>query len=257
MDRLREMAVFIAAADTGGFAKAGARMRVSPPAVTRIIATLEDRLGVRLFTRSTRRITLTEAGRRFLEASRRVLADVESAEKDAAGEAALPQGHLRITASATFGREVLTPIVTHFLHAHARVTASLMLLDRVVNLVEEGVDVGIRIGDLPDSSLLARQIGEVRRVLVASPAYLASRGIPKAPADLKGHAVIAFTSLMPGRECGFAIRARAQPKAGITSCSRLGSRSMMRPPPSPPPRRAKASRRRCRTWWRGNYAPGP
>ncbi|MDX2143681.1 MAG: LysR substrate-binding domain-containing protein [Rhodospirillaceae bacterium] len=204
MDRLREMTVFAAAAEAGGFAKAGARLRLSPPAVTRIIATLEDRLGVRLFTRTTRRLAITEAGTRFLEASRRVLADVETAEKDAAGEAAVPQGHLRITASATFGREVLTPVVARFLEAHPRVTASLVLLDRVVNLVEEGLDLGIRIGDLPDSSLLARHLGLVRRVLVASPAYVAARGAPKTPAELKGHDVIAFTSLMPGRELRFA-----------------------------------------------------
>jgi len=204
MDRLREMAVFAAAAEAGGFAKAGARLHISPPAVTRLIAALEDRLGVRLFTRTTRRLALTESGRRFLEASRRVLADVDSAEKDAAGEAAVPQGNLRITASATFGREVLTPLVARFLAAHPRVTASLMLLDRVVNLIEEGLDLGIRIGELPDSSLLARHVGHVRRVLVASPAYIAAHGEPKAPAELKGHAVIAFTGLMPGRELRFA-----------------------------------------------------
>jgi DNA-binding transcriptional LysR family regulator len=139
-----------------------------------------------------------------LEASRRVLADVEAAEKDAAGEATLPQGHLRITASVTFGREVFAPMVSQFLAAHPRVTASLMLLDRVVNLIEEGLDLGIRIGELPDSSLLARHVGDVRRVLVASPAYIAARGQPKTPTDLKGHAIIAFTGLMPGRELRFA-----------------------------------------------------
>jgi DNA-binding transcriptional LysR family regulator len=203
MDRLREMTVFAAAAEAGGFAKAGARLRISPPAVTRIIATLEDRLGVRLFTRTTRRLALTEAGQRFLAASRRVLADVEAAEKDAAGEAALPQGHLRVTASATFGREVLAPIVACFLETHPRVSSSLLLLDRVVNLLEEGLDLGIRIGDLPDSSLLARHVGQVRHVLVASPAYLASRGVPKTPPDLTDHAVIAFTGLMPTHELRF------------------------------------------------------
>jgi DNA-binding transcriptional LysR family regulator len=116
------------------------------------------------------------------------------------GETALPHGHLTITASVTFGRSALSPVVVDFLNAHPRVTASLVLLDRVVNLIEEGFDVAVRIAPMPDSGLIARRIGEIRRVLVASPDYLARHGEPQAPAELKQHAVIAFTPLMPNRE---------------------------------------------------------
>lgn len=200
MDRIQEMEVFVAVAEAGSFAGAGARMRISPPAVTRAIASLEERLGGRLFNRTTRSLSLTEAGMRFLESARRLLADVEEAERSAVGETAVPHGHLSITASVTFGRSALAPVVSAFLAAHPRVTASVVLLDRVVNLVEEGFDVAVRIAPMPDSSLMARRIGEIRRVLVASPEYVARRGAPQAPAELKTHALIAFTPLMPNRE---------------------------------------------------------
>ncbi|WP_293864579.1 LysR family transcriptional regulator [uncultured Alsobacter sp.] len=200
MDRLQEMEVFVTVADAGSFAGAGARMRISPPAVTRAIASLEDRLGGRLFNRTTRSLSLTEAGARFLESARRLLADVEEAEKAAVGETAIPHGHLTITASVTFGRSALAPVVSAYFNAHPRVSASVVLLDRVVNLVEEGFDVAVRIAPMPDSGLMARRIGEIRRVLVASPDYLARRGRPQVPADLKQHAFIAFTPLLPNRE---------------------------------------------------------
>jgi DNA-binding transcriptional LysR family regulator len=200
MDRLQEMDVFVAVAEAGSFAGAGARMRISPPAVTRAIASLEERLGGRLFNRTTRSLSLTEAGARFLESARRLLADVEEAEKAAVGEAAVPHGHLTVTASVTFGRSALAPVVSAYLNAFPRVTASVVLLDRVVNLVEEGFDVAVRIAPMPDSTLMARRIGEIRRVLVASPRYIAGRGEPRTPADLKQHAFIAFTPLLPNRE---------------------------------------------------------
>jgi len=203
MDRLHELEVFVAVAEAGSFARAAARLRLSPPAVTRAISALEERLGARVFQRTTRSLAITEVGQRFLESARRILADLEAAEKDAVGEAAEPQGHLVVTASVTFGRSVLAPVVVGFLREHPRVTASVLLLDRVANLVEEGIDVAVRIGDLPDSSLIARRVGAVRRVLVASPAYLAERGNPAAPSDLKSHSVIGFTGLMPNRELRF------------------------------------------------------
>lgn len=203
MDRLHEMEVFIAVAEAGGFAKAGGRLRLSPPAVTRAVYALEDRLGARVFNRTTRSLTITDVGQRFLESARRILTELDTAEKEAVGETSMPQGHLTLTASVTFGRFTLAPIVAGFLNQHPRVTASVLLLDRIVNLVEEGVDVAIRIGPLPDSTLIAKRIGAVRRVLVASPKYLRQRGTPKAPADLKLHSVIAFTGLMPGREWRF------------------------------------------------------
>ena len=203
MDRLHELEVFIAVAEAGSFAKAATRLRLSPPAVTRAISALEDRLGVRVFNRTTRSLTITDVGQRFLESARRILTDLEAAEKEAVGETATPQGHLTITASVTFGRLTIAPVVCSFLGQHPRVTMSVLLVDRIVNLVEEGVDVAVRIGSLPDSTLIAKRIGAVRQVLVASPIYLARRGTPAAPTDLKLHSVIAFTGLMPNREWRF------------------------------------------------------
>lgn len=203
MDRLHEIEVFIAVADAGSFAKAGARLRLSPPAVTRAISALEDRLGARVFNRTTRSLTITDVGQRFLESARRVLTDLDSAEKEAVGETGVPQGHLTVTASVTFGRSALAPIVCSFLAQHPRVSISVLLLDRMANLVEEGIDLAVRIGPLPDSSLVAKRVGTVRRVLVASPGYLARRGTPLSPADLRLHSMIAFTGLMPNREWRF------------------------------------------------------
>lgn len=200
MDRLHEMEVFLAIADAGSFAAGGARLRVSPPAVSRAVASLEDRLGARLINRTTRSLSLTEAGARFLESTRRLLDEIDTAEKQAAGETALPQGHLTVTASVAFGRMVMTPILCDFLSRQPRVTVALMMYDRIVNIVEEGIDVAVRIGDLPDSSLMARRVGNVRRILVASPDYLARSGLPPSPGDLKLHSIIAFTGLMPNRE---------------------------------------------------------
>lgn len=200
MDRLHELEVFVAAAETGSLAKAAARMRLSPPAATRAIAALEDRLGVPVFTRTTRSLTITEAGQRLFGHAQRILADFEAAQREAVGENATPAGHLTVTTSVTFGRSILAPLACEFLAAFPRVTASVLLLDRVTNLVEEGIDLAVRIGQLPDSSLIARRVGDVRRILVASPDYLERQGTPAAPDDLKRHVVIAFTGLMPNRE---------------------------------------------------------
>lgn len=198
MDRLRPIEVFLAVAEAQGFAAAGRRLGLSPPAVTRAVAALEARLGVRLITRTTRRLALTEAGRRLVEGGRRILADLDEAEAAAAGEAATPSGTLVLAGPVTFGRMHLTPVVAAFLRAERRVTARLALADRVVDLVEEGIDAALRIGALPDSSLIARRIGEVRRVLVAAPDYLARGGVPREPAELTRYDVVAFTSLTPG-----------------------------------------------------------
>lgn len=200
MDRLREMEVFVAIVEVGSLAGAARRLNMSPPAVTRAVAALEGRLGARLLSRTTRSLSLTEPGKRFLETARRLLAELDHAEREITGAAATPSGHLTITASVSLGRMALTPIVGEFLATHPRITASLVLVDRVVNLVEEGIDAGIRIGELPDSTIVARRVGEVRRVVVASPAYLARRGEPQRPTDLKAHSIIGFTGLMPGRE---------------------------------------------------------
>ncbi len=203
MDRFHQMEVFVAAAEAGSFAGAGKRLGISPPAVTRAISSLEQRLGGRLFNRTTRSLSLTEAGLRFLESGRRLLTEIDEAEKDVVGEALVPQGHLRITASVTFGRIALAPILSGFLREYPRIDASLMLVDRIVNLVEEGIDAGIRIGRLPDSSLVARRVGKVRRILVASPDYLARQGVPDHPSDLADHRFIGFTGLPPNNEWHF------------------------------------------------------
>ena len=203
MDRFNELKVFVSVAENGGFAKAAARLRSSPPAVTRTVAALEQRVGVQLFNRTTRIVSMTEAGRRFLEHARRILTDLDVAESELAGESTMPSGHLTITSPVTMGRMMLPSIVTDFLHAHPHVTAKVLLFDRITNLIEEGIDVGLRVGQLPDSSLIARQVGEVGRILVASPAYLSKHGRPKDPTDLKRHSMIAFTGLLPSREWVF------------------------------------------------------
>ena len=203
MDRFHEIEVFVAVADTGSLAKAGRRLRLSPPAVTRAVSALEDRLGARLFNRTTRSLSITDVGARFLEKTRHKHDDLGAAEREALGETAMPKGHLTVTASVTLGRSVLAPVACAFLAQHPQVTLSVLLLDRITNLVEEGIDAAIRIGPLPDSALVAKRIGEVRRLLVASPDYLARRGRPTVPADLAAHAMIAFTGLMPNREWRF------------------------------------------------------
>lgn len=200
MDRFQELRVFIAVADCGGLAKAAAVIHSSPPAVTRTLASLEERLGVRLFDRTTRSLRLTEPGMKFLDEARRILGDLETAEQEMAGQSNVVSGNLAITTSLTFGRAVLQSIVSDFIGANPRITVSLLLFDRVVDLIEEGFDLAVRIANLPDSSLVSRHVGDVRRMLVASPAYLSQHGSPKTPEDLKAHAVIGQTALMPNRE---------------------------------------------------------
>lgn len=203
MDRLRALEIFAAVADLGNFSKAANKLRVSAPAVTRAVAGLEERLGTRLLNRTTRSLSLTEAGVHFLDSAKRILADLDAAEKIAAGDAAMPTGHLTMTAPVTFGRMHGTPVLLEFLRAHPKVTASLRLLDRIVSLTEEGIDAAIRIGELPDSSLMMRTVGEVQRVVVASPAYIAARGEPDKPADLRRFEILAFPGANPAREWRF------------------------------------------------------
>ena len=200
MDRFHELRVFIAVADHGGLAKAAAVIHSSPPAVTRTIASLEERLGVRLFDRTTRSLRLTEPGIKFLDDARRLLGDLETAEQEIAGQSNVVSGNLTITTSLTFGRAMLQPIVMDFIDANPRINVSLLLFDRVVDLIDEGFDLAVRIANLPDSSLVSRHVGDVRRMLVASPAYLSRRGSPKTPDDLKMHPIIGQTALMPNRE---------------------------------------------------------
>lgn len=195
MDRFAHLTAFVAVADLAGFAPAARLLGLSPPAITRQIATLEEHLGVRLLQRTTRSVTLTDAGRRYLERARRILADLREADDNAEAERASPAGRLVVAAPALFGRLHVAPLLTSYLALHPAVTSELLLADRMVNLVEEGVDVAVRIGLLADSTLVARRLGETRRIVVASPDYLKAHGAPHQPDDLPGHMLINFTAL--------------------------------------------------------------
>jgi DNA-binding transcriptional LysR family regulator len=192
MDRIDAMQAFVAVADLEGFAAAARKLGLSPPAVTRLVAALEERIGARLLQRTTRSVTLTDAGARYLERARRILADVEEAELAAEGERTRPSGRLVISAPVSFGRRHVSPLMSLYLKRYADVSGELRLEDRVINLVEDGVDLAIRIGHLADSSLVARHVGEMRQMVVASPAYLRKRGEPKTPAAIASHQTIQF-----------------------------------------------------------------
>jgi DNA-binding transcriptional LysR family regulator len=194
MDRLYQMRVLAAVADEGGFAAGARRLRLSPPAVTRAVAALEEDLGVRLLNRTTRSVRATEAGLRYLDDVRRILAEVEAADEAAAGINAEPRGRLAVTAPVMFGRLFVMPAIVEFLQRYPATGIDALFLDRVVGLVEEGMDVGVRIGDLPDSSMRALRVGSVRLVLVASPDYIEKRGLPGEPAELRERSMIASTA---------------------------------------------------------------
>lgn len=194
MDRWQAMRVFVKVAEAGGFADASRQLHMSPPAVTRAIAALEAAVGARLLTRTTRLVKLTEVGARYLEDCRRILADLADAEVAAAGSHARPTGLLTVTAPVLFGRIYVLPIMTAYLSAHPSVDGRALFLDRIVNMVDEGVDVAVRIGRLADSELSAIRCGTVRHVVCASPDYLRAHGAPQSPADLARHRIVAVTS---------------------------------------------------------------
>lgn len=186
------MKVFVAALDEGSLAGAGRKLGRSPAAVSRAIAFLEARVGAELLHRTTRSIKLSEAGERYAAACRRVLTDLEEADIIAAGERSAPRGSLMLTATVVSGEVVLQPILNAYLDAYPKVSARLLLLDRYVNLIDEGIDVALRIGHLPDSTLVAIKVGEVRLVVVAAPRYLAQNPRIEKPEDLAKHQFIAF-----------------------------------------------------------------
>ena len=193
MDRLDAMRGFVLAVEEGSLAAAGRRLGRSPAAMTRALDSLEQRLDTRLLQRTTRALNLTRAGERYLVACRRVLAELEAAERASAEAEAGPRGLLTLTSPATFGRLHVRPVVDGFLSANPGLRLRLLLLDRVVNLLEEGIEAAVRIGHLRDSSLTAVKLGEVRRLVVASPAYLARAGRPRRPKDLRRHRCIVFS----------------------------------------------------------------
>jgi DNA-binding transcriptional LysR family regulator len=203
MDRLHLMTVFVAVAEEESFAGGARRLGMSPPATTRAIAALEDRLGVKLLNRTTRFVRATEAGQRYLDDARRIIGEADEADEAAAGINAEPRGHLAVTAPVLFGKLFVLPGIVDYLQRYPAMEVSALFLDRVVNLLEEGLDVGVRIGELPDSSMKAIRVGSVRRVLCAAPGYLDRHGTPATPAELLGHALISASAVSPTHEWKF------------------------------------------------------
>lgn len=195
MDRLEAMSVLVSVAEAGSLSAAARRLGMPLPTVSRKVSELEGHLGARLLVRSTRRLALTDAGRAYVDACRRILGEVDDAERAAAGEYRVPRGTLMVAAPIVFGRLHVLPVVTAFLEAYPEVDARLVLGDRVINLADEHVDVAVRIGRLPDSNLVATRVGAIRLVVCASPAYLARYGTPERPADLAHHRCVTFEGL--------------------------------------------------------------
>lgn len=204
MDRWQAMRVFVKIAETANFAEAARQLHMSAPAVTRIITALEEMIGARLFVRTTRSVKLTDAGVRYFEDCRRILAEIAEAEAAAGGSYAKPSGTLAVTSSSILGPMLILPIMTEYLDKHPTMSARTLFVDRPVNIIEEGIDVAIRIGHLPDSGLLATKVGTVRRVVCGSPAYFEKNGRPATLAVLKDHRIAATTSAWASPEWRFA-----------------------------------------------------
>ena len=194
MDRLQTMSAFVAVAEEQSFSGAARRLNISPPVVTRAVSELEQRLKVKLLNRTTRYVRATEAGLRYLEDARRLLDEIDIADEAAAGVNADPRGNLVVTAPVLFGRMHVMPGIIDYLNRYPETQISALFLDRVVNMVDEGIDVGIRIGELPDSSMRALRVGAVRLVSVASPTYLKNFGEPESPKCLSKHSTIASSA---------------------------------------------------------------
>src|SRR5262245_4915226 len=192
MDRLESMSVLVAAVEAGSLSGAARQLGTPLATVSRKVSELEAHLKTRLLMRSSRRLTPTDAGRAYVAACKRILEDISDAERAASGEYRAPKGELVITAPIVFGRLHVLPVAVDFLRAYPAVDVRLFLADHVVNLLEDRVDLALRIGDLPDSSLIASRVGMIRRVVCGSPAYFAERGMPKIPNDLKAHDCITF-----------------------------------------------------------------
>jgi DNA-binding transcriptional LysR family regulator len=197
LDQLHLINVFVAVVDTNGFAGAARKLGISPPAVTRAINELESHLGARLLTRTTRVVRVTESGARYVEDCRHILAELAEADDSVGGMHSVPGGRLTLTAPVLFGAKHVTPIVTEYLQRYPGVNASCWFLDRVVNMMDEGVDVAVRIGELPDSSMQAVRVGRIRRVICAAPSYLEQHGIPQIPDDLSAHCIVCATAVTP------------------------------------------------------------
>lgn len=204
MDRWQVMRIFVKVAETSSFTEAARHLQMSAPAVTRAVASLEETIGARLFVRTTRSVKLTDAGSGYFEDCRRILADIAEAEAAAAGTYATPTGTLTVTAAAMFGNMYVLPILTEYLDTYPTMLGRTLFVDRLVNIVEEGADVAVRIGHLPDSGFTAIRVGSVRRVICGSPAYFEKHGVPRTPADLKDHRIAASTGAWSSPEWRFA-----------------------------------------------------
>lgn len=188
-----DMTAFVRAVELGGFSTAARDMGLTPSAISKLVTRLEDRLGVRLLNRTTRKLALTPEGEAYFHRSQRILADIQEAEDEVARFRAQPKGLLRVNVGTAFGMHQLAPALPEFLGAHPEVQVELTVTDRVVDLIEEGADLGIRLGTLPDSSLVARKICDVERVVCASPAYIGKHGTPRRPDDLLRHNCLAIS----------------------------------------------------------------
>jgi DNA-binding transcriptional LysR family regulator len=222
MDRLNLMTVFVAVAEEEGFAAGARRLQMSPPAVTRAVAALEDRLGVKLLNRTTRYVRATDAGQRYLDDARRIIAEADEADEAAAGINAEPRGHLAITAPALFGKMFILPGIVEYLQRYPEMEVSTLFLDRVVNMLEEGLDVGIRIGELPDSSMKALRVGQVHRVMCASADYLEKQGTPIKPSDILTHSLISSSTVSATHEWRFGpesggVNIKIKPRLTVTT----------------------------------------
>jgi DNA-binding transcriptional LysR family regulator len=203
MDRLEAMSAFVAVAEAGGFSAAARRLGTPLTTVSRKVAELEDHLRVRLLTRTTRKVMLTDTGQEFFQRCRRLLDELDESERLAAGEYQAPRGGLTVSAPLALGRLHLAPIVSEFLATYPEIDVDLRLSDTITNIVADGIDVAVRVGQLPDSSLKALKVGSIRHVVCASPSYLARRGTPAKPGDLGSHHCVTFTGLEGAKEWTF------------------------------------------------------
>lgn len=222
MDRFHQMRVFVAVAEEHGFAGAARKLDLSPPAVTRAVAALEQHLGVKLLKRTTRHVRMTESGVRYYDDAKRILAELQVADDAVAGINTAPRGVLKVTAPALFGRLFVLPTVLEFLEQYADISIETLFLDRVVSLVEEGIDVGVRIGHLPDSNMRALLVGHVRVILVASPNYLAQNGIPRQLGELETQRLIvsrtgSFSSYWQFQAAGQETAVRVAPRLTVST----------------------------------------
>ena len=199
MDRLEAMSIIVAVSETGSFSAASRRLKKPVATISRMVAVLEARLQAQLFQRSSRQMTLTDAGRFYIEACKRIIAQVDDAEREVSGEYRVPKGDLAITSPWGLGHMHLMPIAIEFMSAYPEIALRLVLTDRIVDTVEENIDISIRIGNLADSNLIATKVGSVRFVLCASPGYLAEHGHPSDPADLASHDCIGIDGMAPQR----------------------------------------------------------